>query len=65
MRDDRRYGVQQADNAVVPERRCRTRHVPAIQLDELVWEDLCKVLTHPGRVRNALERAHGGGWLPQ
>jgi site-specific DNA recombinase len=39
--------------------------VPAAQLDELVWEDLCKVLTHPEHIRNALQRAHGGGWLPQ
>jgi site-specific DNA recombinase len=63
--DGRSYYVCRGHNAVVPERRCRTRHVPAVQLDELVWEDLCKVLTHPERVRNALERAHGGGWLPQ
>ena len=61
--DGRSYYVCRGHNAVVPERR--TRHVPAVQLDELVWEDLCKVLTHPERVRNALERAHGGGWLPQ
>jgi site-specific DNA recombinase len=31
----------------------------------LVWEDLCKVLTHPEHARDALERAHGRGWLPQ
>ena len=37
----------------------------AVQLDELVWEDLCKLLTHPERIRNALQRAHGGEWLPQ
>ncbi len=39
--------------------------MPAVQLDELVWEDLCKLLTHPERIRNALQRAHGGEWLPQ
>jgi site-specific DNA recombinase len=39
--------------------------VPASQLDELVWEDLCKVLTYPEHIRNALQRAHGGEWLPQ
>jgi site-specific DNA recombinase len=63
--DGRSYYVCRGHNAVVPERRCRTRHVPASQLDELVWEDLCKVLTYPQHIRNALQRAHGGEWLPQ
>jgi site-specific DNA recombinase len=63
--DGRSYYVCRGHNAVVPERRCRTRHVPASQLDELVWEDLCKVLTYPEHIRNALQRAHGGEWLPQ
>jgi site-specific DNA recombinase len=62
--DGRSYYVCRGHSAIVPERRCRTRHVPAVQLDELVWEDLCKVLTHPEHIRNALQRAHGG-WLPQ
>ena len=48
-----------------PEQRCRTRFAPAGRLDELVWEDLCEVLTHPEHIRFALERAHGGEWLPQ
>ena len=39
--------------------------VPARQLDELVWQDLCEVLTHPRSITEALERAHGGHWLPQ
>ncbi len=63
--DGRSYYVCRGHSAVIPERRCRTRHVPAVQLDELVWEDLCKLLTHPERIRNALQRAHGGEWLPQ
>jgi site-specific DNA recombinase len=63
--DGRSYYVCRGHNAVVPERRCRTRHVPAVQLDELVWEDLCKVLIHPEHIRNALQRAHGGEWVPQ
>lgn len=63
--DGRSYYVCRGHNAVIPERRCTTRHVPAVQLDELVWEDLCKLLTHPERIRNALQRAHGGEWLPQ
>ena len=39
--------------------------MPARQLDELVWQDLCAVLMDPEFVRHALERAHGGHWLPQ
>jgi site-specific DNA recombinase len=44
---------------------CRARFAPAHQLDELVWQDLCALLTHPEHVAQALVRAHGGGWLPQ
>jgi site-specific DNA recombinase len=36
------------------------------QLDNgLVWHDLCDLLTHPEWIAYALERAHGGHWLPQ
>lgn len=45
--------------------RCPARYIPAHQLDELVWQDLCEVLTHPEVIAMALQRAHGGGWLPQ
>jgi site-specific DNA recombinase len=37
----------------------------------LVWGDLCDLcdlcdlLTHPQSLQHALERAHGGHWLPQ
>ena len=34
-------------------------------MDELVWADLCELLTHPEQVSQALARAHGGQWLPQ
>ena len=34
-------------------------------LDEVVWADLCDLLTHPVQVTEALERAHSGAWLPQ
>jgi site-specific DNA recombinase len=44
---------------------CRARYAPAQQLDALVWQDLCELLTHPEHVAQALARAHGGGWLPQ
>jgi hypothetical protein len=39
--------------------------IPSGQLDELVWQDLCEILTHPEMLQQALERAHGGHWLPQ
>jgi site-specific DNA recombinase len=44
---------------------CRARNAPARQLEALVWQDLCDLLTHPERIAQALARAHGGGWLPQ
>ena len=44
---------------------CHSRFAPALQLDDLVWQDLCKVLMHPSELAQALERAHGGYWLPQ
>ena len=47
------------------ETKCPSRFAPAGQLDELVWGDLCEVLTHPESVTPALERAAGGQWLPQ
>jgi site-specific DNA recombinase len=47
------------------EDRCTSRFMPAQQLDDLVWQDLGDVLTQPENVAHALERAHGGHWLPQ
>jgi site-specific DNA recombinase len=46
-------------------RRCTARYIPAGQLDELVWGDLCALLTDPAQVARALARAQGGAWLPQ
>jgi site-specific DNA recombinase len=45
--------------------RCNARDSPAQQLDALVWQDLCELLAHPESITYALERAHGGSWLPQ
>jgi len=47
------------------EDRCTARFIPVKQLDELVWKDLCDVLTHPEMIKHALERAHGRHWIPQ
>jgi len=45
--------------------RCTARYIPAGQLDELVWADLCALLTDPAQVTRALARAQDGAWLPQ
>jgi site-specific DNA recombinase len=47
------------------DKKCSSRYAPAEQLDELVWRDLCEILTHPQSITDTLQRAHGGGWLPQ
>ena len=47
------------------EDKCPSRFMPAQQLDELVWQDLCEILMHPESIAHALERAQGGCWLPQ
>src|SRR5919197_60835 len=44
---------------------CPARFIPATQLDELVWADLCAVLRQPQLVAQALERAHSGAWVPR
>jgi site-specific DNA recombinase len=48
-----------------PGQPCRARHLPAQQLEDFVWHDLCELLCHPEQIAYALERAHGGHWLPQ
>jgi site-specific DNA recombinase len=47
------------------EERCRARYIPVGQLDELVWQDLCHLLSEPANLAQALQRAQGGDWLPQ
>jgi hypothetical protein len=44
---------------------CPARFIPATQLDELIWADLCAVLQQPELVTQALQRAHSGAWVPQ
>jgi site-specific DNA recombinase len=51
--------------AVAGRETCGACLIPVKDLDTLVWEDLCSVLLRPEQLRNALERALGGGWLPQ
>lgn len=63
--DSHSYYVRRGHHEIVAEQRCRARHAPAGQRDELVWQDLCEVLTHPEYIKTALRRAHGGEWLPE
>ncbi len=45
--------------------RCIARYVPSQQLDELVWQDLCRIVANPDLITHELERAQAGEWLPQ
>ncbi len=45
--------------------RCHSRYIPAHQLEDLVWCDLCEAMQHPEMITRAMERARGGHWLPQ
>jgi site-specific DNA recombinase len=47
------------------EDKCPARLIPAEQLDELVWQGLCTVLTHPEFICDALQRLQQGQGLPQ
>jgi site-specific DNA recombinase len=47
------------------EQKCPARLIPVLQLDDLVWQDLCAVIEHPESLRYAMERAHGGHWVPE
>ena len=61
------YTCRGKSHAVVScrDEKCRARFIPAAQLDELVWQDLCRVLKEPGLITHELERAQMGEWLPQ
>jgi site-specific DNA recombinase len=48
-----------------PDGRCPARYIPARPLEDLVWRDLCEVLSAPEMMAHAMERARGGHWLPQ
>jgi site-specific DNA recombinase len=50
---------------MVPGERCAAHYIPARPLEDLVWRDLCEVLTTPDIITHAMERARGGHWMPQ
>jgi site-specific DNA recombinase len=45
--------------------RCTARYAPSQELDELVWQDLCRIVVDPDLITHELERAQAGEWLPQ
>jgi site-specific DNA recombinase len=45
--------------------RCQSRYAPAAALDDLVWQDVCRLLSEPALITAALQRAQTGEWLPQ
>ena len=47
------------------DKRCRSRYIPADQLDVIVWCDVCQLISQPEAIIHALQRAHDGHWLPQ
>lgn len=54
-------GLRRLDAAA----RCRARHIPAGQLEALVWADLVALVTAPDQLAAALARAQGGHWVAQ
>jgi site-specific DNA recombinase len=62
--DGRSYYVCAGHARTPTSPHCTSRHTPAAQLDQLVWTDLCAVLTHPEQLTAALQRAQGGQWVP-
>jgi site-specific DNA recombinase len=61
------YVCQGRSNAlrVAQGQRCMARYIPGRALDDLVWRDVCAVMTEPEHLAHAVRRAHGGQWLPQ
>jgi site-specific DNA recombinase len=47
------------------EERCHARLIPVREVDAAVWSDRCALLTTPGLLTQALERAQPGAWDPQ
>ena len=47
------------------DQRCRSRYIPADQLDAIVWTDLCNLMMQPDCILHALQRVHEGCWIPQ
>jgi site-specific DNA recombinase len=44
---------------------CTAPYVPASALDQIIWEDVCRILTQPALITQELARAQAGQWLPE
>ncbi|MBS1807395.1 MAG: zinc ribbon domain-containing protein [Acidobacteria bacterium] len=65
---DNKYYLCAGKNKEARQRRGQTfpaRFIPAQQLDDLVWQDLCALLLDPAQINQVLIRAQSGEWLPQ
>lgn len=40
--------------------KCSAGYIPAEQLDAVVWQDVCEVLTHPQSIASAMHQAQDG-----
>src|SRR5262249_16339212 len=45
--------------------KCAARFIPAQQLDDVVWADLCALQQEPEQMAAAVARAQSGTWWPQ
>jgi site-specific DNA recombinase len=60
-RDGRSYYVCAGHARTPTSPHCSSRHPPpAVQLEQLVWTDLCSMLTHPEQLTAALRHAQCG-----
>jgi site-specific DNA recombinase len=59
------YGYYVCSGKARHQDKCPSRFIPAQQLDQIVWQDLCEIMIHPDSIMQGLERAQGGYWLPQ
>jgi site-specific DNA recombinase len=65
MDGDHVYYICGGKRASAGPERCAARYIPARQVEELVWQDLCTVLQEPTLITMALERAANGAWVPE
>ena len=45
--------------------RCHARYIPTAYLDQLVWNDLCQLITHPNLIADAFQDIQNSSCLPQ
>jgi len=63
-----RYYVCQRKQSVLSNRglpRCQAHYIPTAYLDQLVWDDLCHLITHPDLIADAFQDLHNSPGLSQ